>query len=260
MPQVACPGGVALAAAVAGAVNADERARWRLGAAVPGFRLAPPGAVGVHPFSAQNAQPQEDDGKCGGLSCGFFRDPVSDISGALLWLIPERLEVSLQRADQDEGAPRFYRRVLIASGPERSSAGLCLRVGWICTKVMDGQTTAAPLAGRSASADTTVNACARGRLAGVPGASASGRRRPARPGRRTRQPSASHVPGPGPDSSGRRLAAGTSGSRTMRYLPGCTDRPHLAATSSPHERAHGWPRCGACLAGRRRRPGGWMGA
>lgn len=42
-----------------------------------------------------------------------FRDPVSEISGELVWLIPERLEVSLQRADQYEGAPRLYRRVVI---------------------------------------------------------------------------------------------------------------------------------------------------
>jgi gamma-glutamylcyclotransferase (GGCT)/AIG2-like uncharacterized protein YtfP len=45
-----------------------------------------------------------------------FRDPVSEIEGELLWLIPERLEVSLQRADQYEGAigdPWLYRRVLI---------------------------------------------------------------------------------------------------------------------------------------------------
>ena len=42
-----------------------------------------------------------------------FRDPVSEISGELVWLVPERLEVSLQRADQYEGAPRLYRRVMI---------------------------------------------------------------------------------------------------------------------------------------------------
>lgn len=42
-----------------------------------------------------------------------FRDPVSEISGELLWLIPERFEVSLQRADQYEGVPRLYRRVRI---------------------------------------------------------------------------------------------------------------------------------------------------
>ena len=42
-----------------------------------------------------------------------FRDPVSEISGELVWLIPERLEVSLQHADQYEGAPRLYRRVVI---------------------------------------------------------------------------------------------------------------------------------------------------
>src|ERR1700749_3950705 len=42
-----------------------------------------------------------------------FRDPVSEISGELLWLMPERLEVSLRRADQYEGAPWLYRRVLI---------------------------------------------------------------------------------------------------------------------------------------------------
>jgi gamma-glutamylcyclotransferase (GGCT)/AIG2-like uncharacterized protein YtfP len=42
-----------------------------------------------------------------------FRDPVSEISGELVWLIPERFEVSLQRADQYEGAPRLYRRVRI---------------------------------------------------------------------------------------------------------------------------------------------------
>jgi gamma-glutamylcyclotransferase (GGCT)/AIG2-like uncharacterized protein YtfP len=42
-----------------------------------------------------------------------FRDPVEEISGELVWLIPGRLEVSLQRADQYEGAPWLYRRVLI---------------------------------------------------------------------------------------------------------------------------------------------------
>jgi gamma-glutamylcyclotransferase (GGCT)/AIG2-like uncharacterized protein YtfP len=42
-----------------------------------------------------------------------FRDPVSDISGELVWLIPERFEISLQRANQYEGAPRLYRRVRI---------------------------------------------------------------------------------------------------------------------------------------------------
>jgi gamma-glutamylcyclotransferase (GGCT)/AIG2-like uncharacterized protein YtfP len=42
-----------------------------------------------------------------------FRDPVSEISGELLWLMPERLEVSLRRADQYEGAPWLYHRVLI---------------------------------------------------------------------------------------------------------------------------------------------------
>ena len=42
-----------------------------------------------------------------------FRDPVSQISGELVWLVPERLEVSLQHADQYEGAPRLYRRVVI---------------------------------------------------------------------------------------------------------------------------------------------------
>jgi gamma-glutamylcyclotransferase (GGCT)/AIG2-like uncharacterized protein YtfP len=42
-----------------------------------------------------------------------FRDPVSEISGELVWLIPDRFEVSLQRADQYEGAPRLYRRVRI---------------------------------------------------------------------------------------------------------------------------------------------------
>jgi len=42
-----------------------------------------------------------------------FRDPVSEISGELLWLAPGRLEGSLQRADRYEGAPRLYRRVLI---------------------------------------------------------------------------------------------------------------------------------------------------
>jgi gamma-glutamylcyclotransferase (GGCT)/AIG2-like uncharacterized protein YtfP len=42
-----------------------------------------------------------------------FRHPVSEISGELVWLIPERFEVSLQRADHYEGAPRFYRRVRI---------------------------------------------------------------------------------------------------------------------------------------------------
>lgn len=42
-----------------------------------------------------------------------FRDPVSEINGELVWLIPERLETSLQRADQYEGVPRLYRRVLI---------------------------------------------------------------------------------------------------------------------------------------------------
>ena len=42
-----------------------------------------------------------------------FRDPVSEISGELVWLIPGRLEVCLQRADQYEGVPRLYRRVLI---------------------------------------------------------------------------------------------------------------------------------------------------
>lgn len=42
-----------------------------------------------------------------------FRDPVSEISGELVWLIPERFEVSLQRADRYEGAPRLYRRVRI---------------------------------------------------------------------------------------------------------------------------------------------------
>jgi gamma-glutamylcyclotransferase (GGCT)/AIG2-like uncharacterized protein YtfP len=42
-----------------------------------------------------------------------FRDPVSEISGELVWLIPERFEVSLQRADQYEGAPWLYRRVRI---------------------------------------------------------------------------------------------------------------------------------------------------
>ena len=42
-----------------------------------------------------------------------FRDPVSEITGELVWLMPERLEVSLQRADQYEGAPGLYRRVLI---------------------------------------------------------------------------------------------------------------------------------------------------
>ena len=43
-----------------------------------------------------------------------FRDPVSEILGELVWLIPEQLVVSLQRADRYEGAPRLYRRVLIA--------------------------------------------------------------------------------------------------------------------------------------------------
>jgi gamma-glutamylcyclotransferase (GGCT)/AIG2-like uncharacterized protein YtfP len=42
-----------------------------------------------------------------------FRDPVSEISGELVWLIPERWAVALQRADQYEGSPRLYRRVLI---------------------------------------------------------------------------------------------------------------------------------------------------
>jgi gamma-glutamylcyclotransferase (GGCT)/AIG2-like uncharacterized protein YtfP len=42
-----------------------------------------------------------------------FRDPVSEISGELVWLIPERLVVSVQRADQYERAPRLYRRVVI---------------------------------------------------------------------------------------------------------------------------------------------------
>jgi gamma-glutamylcyclotransferase (GGCT)/AIG2-like uncharacterized protein YtfP len=42
-----------------------------------------------------------------------FRDPVCEIAGELLWLIPERWEVSLQRADQYEGVPWLYRRVLI---------------------------------------------------------------------------------------------------------------------------------------------------
>ena len=42
-----------------------------------------------------------------------FRDPVSEISGELVWLTPERFEISLQRADQYEGAPWLYRRVRI---------------------------------------------------------------------------------------------------------------------------------------------------
>jgi hypothetical protein len=42
-----------------------------------------------------------------------FRDPVSEISGELVWLMPERSQVALQRADRYEGAPRLYRRVLI---------------------------------------------------------------------------------------------------------------------------------------------------
>lgn len=42
-----------------------------------------------------------------------FRDPVSEINGELVWLEPERFEVSLRRADQYEGAPRLYRRVRI---------------------------------------------------------------------------------------------------------------------------------------------------
>ena len=42
-----------------------------------------------------------------------FRDPVSEISGELVWLIPERFEVSLRLADRYEGAPRLYRRVRI---------------------------------------------------------------------------------------------------------------------------------------------------
>jgi gamma-glutamylcyclotransferase (GGCT)/AIG2-like uncharacterized protein YtfP len=42
-----------------------------------------------------------------------FRDPVSEISGELVWLIPERFEICLQRADQYEGAPWLYRRVRI---------------------------------------------------------------------------------------------------------------------------------------------------
>ena len=46
-----------------------------------------------------------------GYPAASFRDPVSEISGELVWLIPERFEVSLQRADQYEGAPQLYRRV-----------------------------------------------------------------------------------------------------------------------------------------------------
>ena len=42
-----------------------------------------------------------------------FRDPVSEISGELVWLIPERFGVSLRRADRYEGAPRLYRHVRI---------------------------------------------------------------------------------------------------------------------------------------------------
>jgi gamma-glutamylcyclotransferase (GGCT)/AIG2-like uncharacterized protein YtfP len=42
-----------------------------------------------------------------------FHDRVSEISGELVWLVPERFEISLQRADQYEGVPRLYRRVRI---------------------------------------------------------------------------------------------------------------------------------------------------
>lgn len=42
-----------------------------------------------------------------------FRDPVSEISGELVWLIPELFEVTLQRADRYESAPRLYHRVRI---------------------------------------------------------------------------------------------------------------------------------------------------
>jgi gamma-glutamylcyclotransferase (GGCT)/AIG2-like uncharacterized protein YtfP len=60
-----------------------------------------------------------------------FRDPVSEISGELVWLIPERSEVSLQRADQYEGAPRLYRRVLIhvRAGEKEVPAYACERAG-----------------------------------------------------------------------------------------------------------------------------------
>jgi gamma-glutamylcyclotransferase (GGCT)/AIG2-like uncharacterized protein YtfP len=43
-----------------------------------------------------------------------FRDPVSEISGELVWLMPDRFEISLRRADHYEDAPRLYRRVRIS--------------------------------------------------------------------------------------------------------------------------------------------------
>ena len=58
-----------------------------------------------------------------------FRDPVSEISGELIWLIPERLEVSLQRADQYEGPPVVPPCDDTRLGRTERGAGLCLRVG-----------------------------------------------------------------------------------------------------------------------------------
>jgi len=40
-------------------------------------------------------------------------DPVTEIRGELVWLLPERFEACLQRVDQYEGASNLFKRVRI---------------------------------------------------------------------------------------------------------------------------------------------------